>query len=87
MEIASTTLLIFVGLALIVLIVKIFATPLKWLFKLALNTAIGFVALFLLNFFGAYIGLSLGMNWMNALVVGVLGLPGVILLLLLQYFL
>ena len=87
MGIASSVLLIFVGLALIVLIVKIFATPLKWLLKLALNTAIGFVALFLLNFFGAYIGLSLGMNWINALVVGLFGLPGVILLLLLQYFL
>ena len=87
MEYASTLLVVVMGVGLIVLVVKIFGTPLRWLLKLALNTAIGFVALFLLNFFGDYIGLSLGINWLNALIVGVLGVPGVILLLLLQYLL
>ena len=87
MEFAATALIIIVGIGLIVLIVKIFGTPLRWLLKLALNTATGFVALFLLNFFGGFIGLSLGINWFNAIVVGVLGVPGVALLLLLKYLL
>ena len=87
MEFAATALIIIVGIGLIVLIIKIFGTPLRWLLKLALNTATGFVALFLLNFFGGFIGLSLGINWFNAIVVGVLGVPGVALLLLLKYLL
>ena len=35
----------------------------------------------------AYTGIALGMNLTNALVVGVLGLPGFVLLLLLQWVL
>ena len=87
MEFASTALLIVMGIGLIVLIIKIFGTPLRWLLKLALNTVIGFAALFLLNFFGGFIGIGLGINWLNAIVVGLLGVPGVVLLLLLQYLL
>ena len=52
---------------------------------LLLNTAIGFAALFLLNFFGSAIGITLGLNWINALVIGVAGFPGLVLLLLLKY--
>ena len=42
--------------------------------------------LFLLNKFGAIVGISLGLNWVNALIIGVFGYPGLILLLLLKYF-
>ena len=42
-------------------------------------------ALFLLNFFGSAIGITLGLNWINALVIGVAGFPGLVLLLLLKY--
>lgn len=76
-----------VGVLLLLLVIKIFATPLKWAMKLLLNTLIGFVALFILNFLGDFVGISLGINWLNALVTGVLGVPGVVLLLLLKYFL
>ena len=49
--------------------------------------AIFIVVLFLLNFVGGIVGLSLGINWFNALVVGIFGAPGVVLLLLLKYLL
>ena len=42
-------------------------------------------ALFLLNFFGSAIGITLGLNWINALVIGVAGFPGLVLLLLIKY--
>jgi len=87
MEIVVMGFMAVIGVGLIVLIVKIFGRPIKWLFKLALNAVVGFVALGLLNFFGGFIGLGLGVNWFNAIVVGVLGVPGVVLLLLLQHFL
>ena len=55
-------------------------------FKLLINTGVGYIALLLLNAFGVIIGVSLGLNWVNALVIGVFGYPGLILLLLLKYF-
>jgi len=70
---------------LIVLLFKILKTPLKWAFKLLLNAASGFIALVILNFFGGIVGLSLTVNLVNCLVAGILGLPGVVLLLLLKY--
>lgn len=70
---------------LVVLLFKILKTPLKWVLKLLLNAVGGFIALVILNFFGAIFGLSLTINLVNCLVAGILGLPGVILLLLLKY--
>ncbi len=69
------------------LFVKILKRPIQWVLKLLLNTLIGFVALFIINWLGAYVGLSLGVNWLNAAVVGVFGIPGVVLLLLIKYIL
>ena len=51
----------------------------------ALNTVLGFVGLFLVNWLGSYIGISLGINVVNAVVVGTFGIPGLILLLLLRW--
>lgn len=80
------TLLVLAGLFFLLwLLIKLFRTPLKLLLKLLVNTGLGFVTLFLLNFFGDYVGLSLGLNWINALIVGVAGFPGLVLLLLLKY--
>jgi len=70
---------------LVVLLFKIIKTPLKWAFKLLLNAASGFIALVILNFFGGFVGLNLAVNLVNCLVAGILGLPGVVLLLLLEY--
>jgi len=70
---------------LVVVLFKILKTPLKWAFKLLLNAVGGFIALVILNFFGSIVGLSLTINLINCLVAGILGLPGVVLLLLLKY--
>ena len=70
---------------LVVLLFKIIKTPLKWAFKLLINAASGFIALVILNFFGGLVGLSLTVNLINCLVAGILGLPGVVLLLVLKY--
>lgn len=76
---------IVICILLVVLLFKIIKTPLKWAFKLLINAASGFIALVILNFFGAIVGLSLTVNLVNCLVAGILGLPGVVLLLLLKY--
>ncbi len=79
--------LVVVGVLLLVLLGKLFKTSLKWALKLLFNAIIGFAALLLLNYVGAPLGISLNLNWFNAIVTGILGVPGVILLLLIKYLL
>ena len=80
---------IIIVLVLIALMVGAFFAILKGTMKIAfkvlINTVLGFIALWIINFFGSIIGLQIGMNWINALIVGVFGLPGVALLLVLQW--
>ena len=57
--------------------------PLKMVLRVALNSALGFGALWLLNATAAVTGLSLGLNLFNALTIGVLVLAAVLVL---RYF-
>lgn len=74
------------GIILLIAVVRVFIAPIKILLKLAFNTILGFAMLIALNYFGAYIGITLGVNLINAAVVGIFGLPGLALLLLLKWF-
>ena len=65
-------------------IVRLFAAPLKFALKLILNTLLGFLALFLLGLTAPLTGFALGLNLFNALVIGILGVPGLVLLVRLQ---
>ena len=78
-------LVVIAAVFLVWLVIRLFRKPIRWILKLLLNTAIGFAALFLLNFFGSAIGITLGLNWINALVIGVTGFPGLVLLLLIFF--
>ena len=69
-------------LFLVVVCLRLFAAPLKLALKVAFNSALGFGAVWLLNLTTSVTGLSLGLNWFNALLIGILGLPGFGLLLL-----
>ena len=81
----SLLLMIAAGIFLFWLLIKLFLKPIRWVFKLLINTAVGFIGLWVLNYFGAFFGISLGLNWINALIIGVLGFPGLVLLLALKY--
>lgn len=60
-------------------ILKLLAWPLKKMVKMAINVAIGVVLLFLFNQFGAsWLGFAIPINWITALAVGLLGIPGFI---------
>lgn len=74
-------------LFLVVVCLRLFAAPLKLAMKVAFNSALGFGAVWLLNLTTSVTGLSLGLNWFNALLIGILGLPGFGLLLLVQWVL
>ena len=74
-------------LFLVVVCLRLFAAPLKLALKVAFNSALGFGALWLLNLTTSVTGLSLGLSWFNAIVIGILGIPGFGLLLLVQWVL
>ncbi len=74
-------------LFLVVVCLRLFAAPLKLALRVAFNSALGFGALWLLNLTTSVTGLSLGLSWFNAIVIGILGVPGFGLLLLVQWVL
>lgn len=86
MSIPTMILLLFAAVLFIVLFFVIFSKPIKWAVKLLLNAILGFVILFVVNCFGAYIGLSITVNWLNAIITGVFGIPGIIVLILIESF-
>lgn len=51
----------------------------------AVNGLLGLAVLFLVNVTSRYTGIHLGFNVFNGLVAGILGIPGVVLLLLVQW--
>mgnify|MGYP000297739931 FL=1 len=59
--------------------------PLGRLLRLAVRSSVGLAVLALFSSVGHYIGVNLGVNLVNALVLGVLGVPGFGLLLMLQW--
>lgn len=73
--------------AVLLLILKfIFNVSLKTIGELILNVVIGIIVLWLVNKFGGALGIpNIPINVITALVVGVFGLPGVIVLILLFY--
>ena len=75
----------FIAVLVLFVILKILALPFKIIIKLILNALIGGVVLFLLNLIGSNFGLVLDVNWLSALIVGFLGVPGVIIVLILQF--
>ena len=69
----------------IIAMIREFSAPLKLAVKLLVNTLLGFLALWAVNLTAGVTGIALGVNVFNALVIGILGLPGFVLLLLVQW--
>ena len=85
MDVKTLLLLSGAAIVLLALVIKVFSTPLKLMSKVVLNTLLGLGGLALLNAAAPLTGLRLGLNLFNALVVGIFGVPGIGLLLLVQW--
>lgn len=78
---------ILVGLGAIVvlyLLMKLLSFPIKAITGLVVNGVIGLLMLWVVNLFGSAIGLSVDINIISALVAGFFGIPGVLVLILLN---
>ena len=79
------TILAFIfGLFLLYIIGILLVIPIKIVLKLIVNGVIGGILLLIVNLVGGFIGLSLVINPLTAVIAGILGIPGVILLLIVQ---
>ena len=86
LDVGSISAYIF-GLFILSVFAWIFIKPFKWVMRILLNSLLGVAVLLLVNLVGGGFGLHLGVNVINALTVGVLGIPGVLLLIALQFIL
>ena len=76
-----------VAVGLISLVLRLLRAPIRLLFKVLLHIGAGFLALILINMAGALVGITVGVNLLNAAIVAVLGVPGAVLVLLLTLLL
>ena len=73
-------------LAFVVVFVS-FLKPIKSVFKIIINSFIGAGAIIVSNFLLKGAGICLGVNMLNAFIVGILGFPGLGALILINKFL
>jgi len=74
-----------IGCLFLFVALTLFQRPVRFLFQLALRTGVGLACLSLFAPIGQMLGAHLGVNLLNSLVLGVLGVPGFGLLLMLRW--
>ena len=87
MEAVNSILIIVLGILVVIALVKILSAPIRLIFKLLINTSVGFGILFVVNLIGSAFGFSREMNVMNALITGIFGIPGAIALIAAHFLL
>lgn len=87
MDLNQTIIAALLGGFFLIALLRVFSAPLRLAARLLMNTLLGFLALWAVNLTAGLTGITLGLNLWNALVVGILGLPGFVLLLLVQWVL
>ena len=79
--------LIFIAcIAILVVFGKSFAWPIKLITKLIINSALGALLIFIINLVGTSFNFHIGLNVINSVIVGILGIPGAVLLTLIKIF-
>ena len=77
----------FIAIVILFIVLKLISLPLKLIIKLMVNAFLGGAILFLINLVGARFGFVLDINWLTSLLVGFLGVPGVIVVVILHFIL
>ena len=70
-----------IGIIILALILKLVSIPIRLFWKFITNSIIGALMLWVVNLFGANVPIDI----FRALIAGVFGIPGVIVILLYQY--
>ena len=75
---------IIIPMFLLAFLLRILVLPIRWFWKVFVNSACGVLCLWLLNSVSGFTGLYFPVNSITAVITGFLGLPGIGLLALLQ---
>lgn len=78
---------ILIGVGILFVVLKLLALPMKLIIKLVINGIVGGILIFVVNLIGANFGFMIDLNWITALIVGFLGVPGVVIVAILQFVL
>lgn len=73
-----------VGILALVIIAKLLVFPIKLTIKLIANGVVGYLALLVINYLSQYTGIFIDITPLRAVIVGILGLPGIIFLAILS---
>lgn len=63
---------------------KIFIVPLKKILKIIFNSILGGICIFLINIIGSNWGFHIGLNIFTSVLIGLLGLPGAVCLIIVK---
>lgn len=66
---------------------KIFIVPIKTILKFVINSVIGGLIIYLINIVGGVWGFHIGLNVITSIFVGILGIPGAILVIIIKLLL
>ena len=81
----ANSVMIFLGCVIFLFVVgRFFIWPLKTIGKLILNSLLGGFLIFFINLIGGIFGFHIGLNYITAITVGILGIPGAILLIVIK---
>ena len=69
------------------LIGRIFILPIKTILKLVINSVLGGLLIYIINIVGSIYNFHIGLNFVTAIGIGLLGIPGAILLVVLKLLL
>ena len=72
------------GILIALITAKVFLKPFKFIFKIIINSIIAFFVIVLLNKLYPYTSVFIGANPITAVAVGMLGIPGLCVILILQ---
>ena len=82
-EVVQYILIAIAAVVVVSLVLKLLKVSVKTILKVAINAAIGIGAIFLLNLIP---GVAIPVTWWTALVSGLFGVPGVIVMLIISFF-
>ena len=63
---------------------RIFIVPLTKILKLVLNSILGGIVIYVINLIGGAFGFHIGLNFFTSILIGLLGLPGVVCLIIVK---
>ena len=83
----SNSIIVYVACVIFLFLVgKFFIIPLKSIGKIIGNSILGGILIFIVNSIGSVFNFHIGLNIGTAIITGILGVPGVILLIILKIF-